>query len=99
MSIPVVRMGIDLCTGHPGPGFFMSRPALAGSPDVFVEGIPIVRVGDMWAPHTNRQTVHQGSGATGSPTVFANGVPIQRIGDLIDCGSLCMMGSITVFSA
>jgi uncharacterized Zn-binding protein involved in type VI secretion len=97
-ALPVVRLGVDLCTGHPGPGFFESRPAIAGSQDVTVDGIFVVRVGDLWAPHTNRITIHPGTGISGSPTVFANGLPIQRVTDLIDCGSACMMGSSTVFS-
>ena len=99
MALPVVRMGIDVCSGHPGiPGFFPPRPALAGSPNVFVEGIPVVRVGDQWCPHTNLFTVHPGTGAMGSETVFVNGVPIMRITDPLDCGSVCAMGSSSVFA-
>jgi len=100
VALPVVRLGIDICSGHPaGPTYFPPRPALTGSPDVFVEGIPMVRASiDTWSPHTNIISVHPGMGAGGSPTVFCNGVPVMRIGDPIDCGSVCAMGSSTVFA-
>jgi uncharacterized Zn-binding protein involved in type VI secretion len=99
VALPVVRLGIDMCSGHPaGPTYFTPRPTLTGSPDVFVEGIPVVRASiDVWAPHTNIITVHPGMGAGGSPTVFCNGMPVMRIGDPIDCGSVAAMGSSTVF--
>lgn len=99
LALPVVRMGVDVCSGHPaGPTFFPPRPTLTGSADVYVDGIPVVRMGiDVWAPHTNIINVHPGTGVGGSPTVFCNGAPVMRIGDPIDCGSVAMMGSGTVF--
>ena len=98
VSLPVVRMGIDMCSGHPtGPTYFTPRPAIAGSPNVFVEGLPVVRITDPWAPHTNIISVHPGSGIGGSQTVFCNGLPVMRISDPIDCGSVAAMGSSTVF--
>lgn len=98
-ALPIVRMGVDICSGHPaGPTFFTPRPALTGSTDVFVEGLPVVRAGvDMWAPHTNIISVHSGAGVGGSPTVLCNGVPVMRLGDPINCGSVAAMGSSTVF--
>jgi uncharacterized Zn-binding protein involved in type VI secretion len=99
VALPVVRMGIDMCSGHPaGPTYFTPRPAIGGSPDVFIEGIPAVRMGDQWAPHTNLINVHPGAGIGGSSTVFVNGAPLMRTMDPIDCGSVCMMGSSTVFA-
>lgn len=98
MGLPVVRMGVDICSGHPaGPTYFAPRPAIVGSPDVFVDGLPLVRVGDLWAMHTNLITVHPGTGIVGSMTVFCNGRPVMRIGDPIDCGSVAAMGSTTTF--
>lgn len=47
MSIPVVRMG-DICTGH---GCYPARPNVAGSPDVYVNSLPVHRQGDAWAAH------------------------------------------------
>jgi uncharacterized Zn-binding protein involved in type VI secretion len=64
MGIPVVRMGVDICSGHPGgPTYFPPRPAITGSSTVFVEGLPVVRMSDMWAPHTNIISVHPSPGA------------------------------------
>ncbi len=99
VPLPIVRMGTDICSGHPaGPTYFPPRPAITGSPDVFVEGLPVVRMGlDTWAPHTNIISVHPGTGVGGSPTVFCNGAPVMRVGDPIDCGSVAALGSSTVF--
>jgi len=102
MGIPlgIVRMGVDMCSGHPaGPTFFPPRPAMTGSPDVFVDGLPAVRAGlDTWAPHTNIISVHSGIGVTGSPTVFCNGMPLMRMTDVINCGSIALTGSTTTFA-
>lgn len=99
MGIPVVRMGIDICSGHPaGPTYFPPRPATSGSSTVFVERFPLVRASiDIWAPHTNIISVHPGMGVGGSQTVFCEGTPVMRVGDPIDCGSVAAMGSGTVF--
>jgi uncharacterized Zn-binding protein involved in type VI secretion len=65
----VVRIG-DTCS--------CSDPAVSGSPDTFVNGIPVHRVGDgtgghgSWVPN---------AAATGSPDVFVNGIPVVRVGD------------------
>lgn len=95
----VVRMGLDVCSGHPaGPTFFPPRPAIVGSPDVFVNGLPAVRMGDLWCPHTNILSVHPGTGIGGSATVFCNGMPLMRSLDPIDCGSVALTGSTDVFA-
>lgn len=101
MAIPlgVVRMGIDVCSGHPaGPTYFPPRPAITGSPDVFIDGLPAVRMTDQWAPHTNILSVHSGVSIGGSFTVFCNGLPLVRVGDQIDCSSVALTGSVTVFA-
>lgn len=98
VALPVVRLGIDMCSGHPaGPTYYTPRPTLTGAATVFVEGIPAVRINDVWGPHTNLIDVHPSPGAGGSPTVFIEGQPVMRIGDPIACGSICAMGSSTVF--
>lgn len=84
----------DVCTGH---GCHPPRVSTSGSGDVFVNGIPIHRVGDSWAVHQCGDNVHAGSLAEGSPNVFANGIPVGRIGDSIDCGSAVSQGSPNVF--
>jgi uncharacterized Zn-binding protein involved in type VI secretion len=71
---------------------------LTGSPNVFINGKPVVRVGDAVAPH--------GSGAhgsavmaTGSATFSVNGIPVCRVGDLATCGDVGSPGSTqTIFS-
>lgn len=89
----VVRVG-DICTGH---GCFPPRSVIAGSTDVFVEGISAIRIGDPWESHTCVST-HDGVQASGSSTVFVNGVPLARIGDVVSCGSSAATGSDTVFA-
>ena len=67
--IPVCRVGDSVCCNlatppHPTPGVIVD-----GSPNVFVNGQQIARVGD--------PTQHQGCGAgsllSGSPDVYVNG--------------------------
>lgn len=89
----VTRLG-DLASGH---GCWPEHPSIEASSDVFVNGIPVVRVGDAYQPHTC-VTTHGGSLATGSSTVFVNGKPIGRIGDLVSCGSTVIEGSENVFA-
>ncbi len=99
VPLGVCRMGIDVCSGHPeGPTYYPPRPAITGSPNVFVNGFPAVRVTDQWAPHTNLIKVHSGVSVGGSATVFCNGVPLVRQTDQIDCSSIVMTGSVTVFA-
>lgn len=89
----VSRLG-DVCTGH---GCFPSRPSTGASPNVFVNGIPVHRQGDSWAPHCC-VTCHGSVLAAGSPNVFVNGMEIARIGDPVACGSAVATGSGDVFS-
>lgn len=56
---PIAIVG-QLTTGH---GDFPPTPAITGSPDVSVTGIPVVREGDPYAPHTDGKTVHPGFAA------------------------------------
>ncbi|WP_029009399.1 PAAR domain-containing protein [Azospirillum halopraeferens] len=92
----VTRLG-DTCTGH---GCWPPRPSAGASPDVFVDGRPVHRVGDAWAAHTcpDIPETHAGALAAGSPTVFVNGRPAGRIGDPVSCGSAVATGSGTVFA-
>ena len=91
---PIAHLG-SLCTGH---HCFHPRPSIQGSPDAYVNGIPIHRMGDAWAPHTCGDSVHAGNLAVGSSTVFVNGQPIGRVGDLITCGSYVVTGSPDSFA-
>ena len=71
----VVRKTIDQHVGHPSttPSPFHQTSYAVGSPDVFVEGYAIVRVGD---------TTACGDPAIGSsPNVYANGILVHRLAD------------------
>jgi uncharacterized Zn-binding protein involved in type VI secretion len=87
----IVRIGdnstSDPCGAPP-------HPPTAGSGNVFVNGIPAVRVGDPYAPHPCPASPPHGSSASkGSGTVFVNKIPVHRIGDDISCGSKGNSGS------
>jgi uncharacterized Zn-binding protein involved in type VI secretion len=53
------------------------------SPNVFVNGLPLARVGSVTS---ESDICDSGSGvvASGSSTVFVNGHPVSRIGDLVN---------------
>jgi uncharacterized Zn-binding protein involved in type VI secretion len=93
----VTRRG-DLSTPH---GCFPSRPSVEGSDNVFVNGLPIHRVTDLWAPHTCK-TTHLGILVGGSSVVYANGLQVGRVGDPIgprgECFSFVVQGSDNVFA-
>lgn len=92
----VARVG-DQCTGH---GCWPPRPSVAGSPDVFCNGIAVHRQGDGWAPHTclSIPETHASVLANGSSSVFVNGKALGRIGDPVACGSSVATGSADVFA-
>lgn len=91
----VVRKS-DKCSGH---GSFPPRNNTSWSPNVFANGLNIVRLTDSWETHTDdAPSSHAGTSSSGSPTVFANGLPICRIGDSISCGSTMPNGSGNVFA-
>lgn len=90
----VTRVG-DKSTGHDN-----CPPVEAGegSSNVFVNGKPVVLVGDKYAPHgCEKHAEHQGYLAEGSPSVFINGKPVGRVGDAISCGGTVAEGSSNVF--
>ncbi len=88
MSQPVCRMG-DLCD-H-------GSSAIEYSPNVFVNGKPVVRLGDAFQPHTIGRSSHNPVVIQGSATVFVNGKPVARLGDALNCGAVISEGSPSVF--
>lgn len=69
------------CCSHSAQG-----PAVAGSPDCFINGMPALRVGD---PGTHSACCGSNSwrAATGAPGVFINDIPAHRVQDsTIHCG-------------
>lgn len=91
---PAIRMGVDASVGH----CFPPRPADSGSPNVFVNGIAVVRVGDHYPTHScPPYPPHDGNASVGSSTVFVNGKALHRNGDAISCGDTATNGSPNVF--
>ena len=89
----VTRQG-DISAGHGYP----PRPNDQGSPDVFVDNLPVHRQTDHWPTHCIPGSCHDGVTLAGNPTVFVNNLPIARIGDPISCGDKIAQGSQTVFA-
>lgn len=67
------------------------------SPNVFAEGLNLVRVSDVWVKHCNVDC-HVPVQTEGSSTVFVNGLPLARVGDSMNCGDEVATGAGTVFS-
>lgn len=98
---PVTRL-TDKTTGHAS---YRPRPAVEGSPNVFVNNLAANRVGDHWAAHVGSpmgmgdthpsETTHTTS--AGSSTVFANNKAVARIGDPVE-GDTIAAGSPNVFA-
>lgn len=89
----VTRLG-DIGEGH--SCHFPPTPAIAGSPDVNVNGRPVVREGDAYGPHdcpTCPAPAHSRFLSAGSASVFANGKPLGRTDDPISCGGKAADGS------
>ena len=71
----------------------------AGSSDVFVEGIGVVRIGDTMIPHPAPVCgcgAHAPALSAASAYVYANGRRIGRIGDLYSPGHVIDSGAPTV---
>lgn len=91
------RLG-DIGSGH--GCHFPPSPSIAGSPDVYVNGIPIIRQSDPYLPHACPSCPappHPRSLSAGSSTVNVNGKKAGRVGDSISCGGAADQGSSDVF--
>jgi uncharacterized Zn-binding protein involved in type VI secretion len=72
----------------------------AGSADVFVNGIGIVRKDDVVKSHTFAPPAcpsHAPGLVTFSPDVFVNSLNVGRLGDKYGCGASISSGSPNVF--
>lgn len=66
-----------------------------GSDTVYIDGIPVARIGDSISPHGDGE--HSSAEvATGSSSVYVNGIPVARVGDSATCGDIISSGSGTV---
>lgn len=84
MSPPPIKLG-DLCSGH---GCYPARPSISASPNVFINGIAVVRQNDSYETHGCDVCLpHGGVLSSGSPNVYVNNVQIGREGDPVSCGS------------
>ncbi|MBR0257583.1 MAG: PAAR domain-containing protein [Synergistaceae bacterium] len=98
--MPAITRSGDKCTGH---SCFPSRRCSTGSPNVFVNNIPVHRQRDLWPVHCCTHSdcphgCHAGSLAKGSSSVYVNGRQLARKGDKINCGSFTAEGSPNVFA-
>lgn len=96
--MPPAHCKTDLGSGH--SCHFPPSTANSGSPNVFINGLLAMRVGDTYESHgcpscgiapPSRKLIE------GSTSVFINGLPAGRIGDAIDCGGVALTGSPNVF--
>ena len=95
--------GTDRVLSLTGSGYLCGSPLQTvtgtGSPNVFVNGIAIVRKSDTVGVHpragcsTDTSTL-----STYSATVYANGLQIGRIGDEYTSDNIIISGSTNVFS-
>jgi len=95
MSSGVTRVG-DKTVGHS----WSPTASIAGSPNVFANGKPVVRVGDAYADHSLPYppiAPHKLVSAQGSKTVFVNGLAVTRIGDDLSCSDKVAEGSNNIF--
>jgi len=75
--------------------------AATGSPNVFINGIPCHRVGDVNAPHTTSPPYcipHVTPLIRGSSSVFVNGRSMARVTDVYACRARLITGSPNVFA-
>jgi uncharacterized Zn-binding protein involved in type VI secretion len=85
--------GAEKRVARVGDGGSHGGAIVSGSPNVFVNGRPIARVGDIYAcPIHGSNPIVRGSSRT-----FANERRIARIGDSTACGASIVSGSPNTF--
>src|ERR1700745_1082734 len=93
MGMPVIRKGVDLTCGH----CYYPVVFIQGSPDVFVNSIPVVRQGDPINTHCCGKTCHIGTAVGNHSGVYANNRAIQVRTNSVTCGDTSCNGSPNVF--
>ena len=86
----VVRLGDAAVHGCYGPHY-----PTVGSPNVTVDGLPVIIKNTPYTPHTCGDDTHDGI-ASGDCNVYVNGQPVQKVGDSVSCGSVMVQGSGSV---
>jgi uncharacterized Zn-binding protein involved in type VI secretion len=56
----------------------MTGVVISGSPDIFIDGLPAARMGDLMQGLCG----HFGTIVTGALDTFSNGIPAARLGDI-----------------
>lgn len=91
MPKPISRIGVDLV----GSGGTMTL----GSPNVFINNIPVALTGTPVTPHTQGVIPHIGAVVVGTTAkTFINGVSFIRMGDVATCSDSVMSGATNVFA-
>jgi len=91
--MPIAARLNDKETQHNG---YYETVIIAGSPTVFLDGLPAARTDDPLTPHSRPEhPPHPRKIAGGSATVFIDSLPAARTGDAVDCGGV-VIGSGTV---
>lgn len=96
--MPAATRQGDVGSGH--GCHFPATNASGGSPTVFINGKPIMRLGDSYESHAcsaGHAGSHERALSEGSASVFIEGRPAGRVGDAIDCGGAAKTGSSDVF--
>ena len=97
-------LGVDKVFSVTGSGYHCLAPVVTstgntGSPNIFINGSPAVRLGDVVGVHTRTGCGGPDTSVltTGSSKVFINGQPAGRIGDQYTADNTITTGSPTVF--
>lgn len=74
-NMSITRVGVDKHIGHasPTPNPFHKTQYASGSPDTYVNGSKVVRIGD--------KTACGDPATAGSSKVMVNGIPVHRLLD------------------
>ena len=91
MPRPISRIGVDLV----GAGGTMTL----GSPNVFINNIPVALTGTPVTPHVQGTIPHPAAVVIGTTVkTFINGVPFIRMGDIATCTDPVLSGAPNVFA-
>jgi uncharacterized Zn-binding protein involved in type VI secretion len=91
----IARVG-DTTSGH---DCHPAQTLVAGSSNVFINGIPACRQGDPVSSHTCGTNTHDGVVAGGSGSIKINGKPAAIIGSAVSCGGVVAKGSDNTFGS
>ena len=94
MGLPAARVGdLHTCPLFDGPKPHVGGPVLPpGKPTVFVEKMPVARMGDLCTCVGPPDSI-----ATGSPTVFFGGQMAARVTDTTVHGGVITVGAVKTF--